>query len=256
MKQPVFGRKQSSQQDPPRPSNEAASGGTHPGHAAVLRNLRESEGEKPFQRSQLVGNLLFDMTCKLIASDRGVRVEDLLAILASNGGYSCVLAALDEMSDRARPAGNDLLIVAGKDGHRYFFGDLPNRYLVESPHALLSLALGAVQACGGDVSAAMVEQTMAHVARTVGGDSFGEPQLPAAHRPSDSPFNYIRHLWPRFLDGLKLYEVPPTRWPMTLGFALQRAIEAGKAAIDPALAGRIVIECAVPMAKIDPKRIG
>jgi hypothetical protein len=93
----------------------------------------------------------------------------------------------------------------------------------------------------------MVHQTMGHVASTVGGESFGQPQLPAERRPGDLPFNYVRFQCPKILEALKLYEVPSTQQPIAIGFALQRAIEAGKDAIDPTLAARIAIECAVPM---------
>lgn len=255
MKLPFFGRKPSSSpQTSPSPPASGGNGEAHPGHRAVLDHLRRSEGDQPLVRPQLVGRLLFDMICKMIANDRGVRMEDLLAILASTGGFSCLVAALSEIG-QSPPSGNSLTIVTGKDGHHYFFGDLPNRYLIESEFALLSLALGAARAFGGSVSLDMVHQTMRHVAGTVGGESFGQPQLPAEHRPGDLPFNYVRFLWPRVLEGLKRYEVPPTQAPIAIGFALQRAIEAGKDAIDPTLAARIAIECAVPMAKVDPKRI-
>jgi hypothetical protein len=256
MKLPFFGRKPSSSpQTSPSPPAGGGNGEAHPGHRAVLDHLRRTEGEQPLARPQLVGRLLFDMICKMIANGgHGVRMEDLLAILASTGGFSCLVAALSEVGRSPLP-GNSLAIVTGKDGHHYFFGDLPNRYLIESEFALLSLALGAAQAFGGSVSLDMVHQTMRHVAGTVGGESFGQPQLPAEHRPGDLPFNYVRFLWPRVLEGLKLYEVPPAQAPIAIGFALQRAIEAGKDAIDPTLAARIAIECAVPMAKVDPKRI-
>lgn len=194
------------------------------------------------------------MICKMIATDRGVRMEDLLAILASSGGFSCLVAALGE-ADRGPTSGKSLTIATGKDGHRYFFGDLPNRYLIEGEFALLRLALGAAKACGGSVSLDMVHQTMRHVAGTVGSQSFGRPLLPAEHRPGDLPFHYVKFLWPRILEALKLYEVVPTQAPIAIGIALQRAIEAGKEAIHPTLAARIAIECAVPMAKVDPKRI-
>ncbi|MER9301251.1 hypothetical protein NKI38_33200 [Mesorhizobium sp. M0621] len=191
MKLPVFGRKTSSSpQTSPSPPAGGGDSEAHPGHRAVLAHLRRTEGEQPLARPQLVGRLLFDMICKMIANDRGVRMEDLLAILASTGGFSCLVAALSEVG-WSPPDGNSLTIVTGKDSHRYFFGDLPNRYLIESEFALLNLALGAAQACGGSVSLDMVHQTMRHVASTVGGESFGQPQLPAEHRPGDLPFNYV-----------------------------------------------------------------
>lgn len=57
-------------------------------------------------------------------------------------------------------------------------------------------------------------------------------------------------------EVLELYEVPAAQQPTALGFALQRAIVVGKDAIDPTVAARVVIECAVPMAKIDPAKVG
>lgn len=199
--------------------------------------------------------MLFDKICKTVRDGRGIRMEDLLAVLASAGGFSCLLAAFHKHQGGSSSPGNQLVVVNGKDGHRYFFGDLPNRYLLESKSALLSLALSAAQSCGGTVSVEMVHETMRHVANTVGSADFGVPRLPADHNPGDLPFNYVRFLWPKILGGLEFYDVPPAQWPTAIGFALQRAIDEGKSAIDPTLAARIVIECAVPMAKIDPNRI-
>ncbi|WP_162919010.1 hypothetical protein [Taklimakanibacter deserti] len=79
MKFPVFGRRPA----PARPTSPSALSG----HGAVLDHLRRVETEQPFARPSLVGRLLFDMTRKMIATDRGARLEDLLAILASTGGF-------------------------------------------------------------------------------------------------------------------------------------------------------------------------
>lgn len=255
MKQPVFGRRltppgQVAPSAPTGPVNQAAS----QGHNAVLDHLRRVEAEQPLARPQLVGRLLFDMTCKMITTDRGVRMEDILAILAANGGFACLLAALSELKG-PNPPRNGITIAQGRDGHRYFFGDLPNRYLIEDRYALLSLALGAAQTCGGAVSVEMVQQAMEHVAKTVGGGEFGKPRLPPDHQASDLPLNYVRFLWPKFVEAFTLYQVSAAQRPAALGFALQQTIDAGKAAIDPTLAARIVIECALPMAKVDPERI-
>lgn len=254
---PIFGRRTSPpppRQPPPSPPAEQRVDAPL-GHRNVLDHLRKVEGTEPLARPQLVGKLLFDLFTQMIATDRGVRIEDLIAVLASTGGFSCLMAALSSAHDDDRSLPNSLVIMTGKDGHQYFFGDLPNRYLVESHLSLLSLALGAAQSCGGQVSLAMVHDAMAHVAGTVGGESFGQPRLPAANQLSDLPFNYVRHMWPKVLEALRLYEVQPTQWPAAIGFALQRAIDAGKTAIDPTLAARIAIECAVPMAKLEPRRI-
>jgi hypothetical protein len=46
---------------------------------------------------------------------------------------------------------------------------------------------------------------------------------------------------------------PETR-PAAMGFALQRALDAGKDVLDPTLAADIVTEFAVPAAKFDPAK--
>lgn len=225
------------------------------GHQAVLDHLRRQEAEKPLQRAQLAGRIVFDLVYRMLASERGVRIEDLIAVLASNGGYACILATLDALRGVGRtPRSVGMIEVAGKDGQRYYFGDMPNAALWEHGQSLLSLALGAAHACGGRVSREMVEAVMKQTAGAVGGPEFGVVHVAEPHAPGDAPIEYVRHLWPKVEEGLRLYEVPSEQWPMTLGFALQHAIEAGKAALDPTIAARICIECAVPMAKLDPAR--
>lgn len=72
--------------------------------------------------------------------------------------------------------------------------------------------------------------------------------------PSDVPYNYIKYLAPKIISALELYDVPPETRPAALGFALQRAIDAGKDVLDPTLAADIAIEFAVPAAKFDPAK--
>lgn len=255
MRIPIFGRKPAT---PTPPATEAAAPddrAASPGHAAVLAHLRQIETAEPLARAQLAGRVLFDLVYQMISNERGARIEDMIGILASTGGFASLLAALDEAERSNLALGPELTIVETTNGERYFFGDLPNRYLIESREALLSLALGAAQACGGDISMEMVHDAMRRVAGNIGGEGFGVPDLPAAHEPGDLPINYIRHLWPRILEALDLYEVPAGQRPAAIGFALQHAIEGGKDALDPTIAARIAVECAVPMAKIDPRRV-
>jgi hypothetical protein len=43
----------------------------------------------------------------------------------------------------------------------------------------------------------------------------------------------------------------PVDWPILYSLAIQEAIYAGKEAIEPGLAFRIVMESAIPMSKVD-----
>jgi hypothetical protein len=65
---------------------------------------------------------------------------------------------------------------------------------------------------------------------------------------------FVEHGRKRLVEALDLYEVRPEDRPSAIGFAIARAIEAGKGAIDPLLAAQVVTECAVPMSKVDPRR--
>lgn len=251
----VFGRKKPAAQ--PAPTAPASEPDPAIGHIRLLRHLRENENEDPLQRPRIAGQAIFDFIYRTIAHEgRGARIEDLIAILASCGGFGCIVATLDMLKQQGTtPQQAGMLEVGGKDGNLYYFGDLPNEALWENEMSLLSLTLGAAHACGGQVSAEMVGETMQRVARTVGGEEFGSAEnIPDGHRPSVPPINFVHHLWPQVREGLDLYEVPSPAWPATMGYALQHAIELSKGVIDPTLAARIAIECAVPMAKLDPRR--
>lgn len=228
---------------------------TAPGHSHVLGHLDREEAADPLMRPRLAGRILFDLTCKMINSERGVRIEDALAALASNGGYSCIVATLAALKAAGRtPQSVGMLEVGAKDGQRYYFGDMPNTALWEHSESLLSLTLGAAQACGGAVTREMVEEVMGRTASALGSEQFGKVLVEPAHRPGDEPIEYVRHLWPHYLEALALYQVPGEQWPMAFGFALQHAINGGKQVLDPTLAAHICVDCAVPMAKLDPAR--
>jgi hypothetical protein len=228
----------------------------NPGHAHVLDLLRREETEKPLQRQQVAGHIIFDLVYRLAADERGCRIEDLIAILASTGGHSCTLAAIAE-HEAAPGSGHehDFLVVKAKDGQKYIFGNIANRYLFESEHAMLSIAMGTAQQLGASLSIDDVHDAMRHVAGSIGGEAFGVPRLPEAHMPRDRVINYAAYLWPKVQEALDLYEVDPLKRPMAIGFALAEAIDKGQQALDLRLMALIAIECAIPIAKVTPKML-
>jgi hypothetical protein len=222
------------------------------GHEAVLRHLRTLDATEPERRLQMGGRVVFDLVYQMVATpEKGARIEEVLAILGSVGGYSCIVGVLDGIArGGSRPTGHQLVVMSGADGNRYYFGDLPNQALLESHLSLLSLTLGAAQSHGGQVSLDKVHD----VAGTVGKADFGTPRIAEPHRPGDLPFNYIKYLAPKIFDALDLYEVPTDKRASAIGFAIQRAIDGSKDVLDPTIAADIVTECAVPAAKFDPAR--
>ena len=204
---------------------------------------------------KLVGAVLFDWVYQTVKDSHGVRMEELLAILASVGGHGCILGALDtHFKNGGNTPENGLKIFTGNDGVPYYFGDLPNRALLESPESLISLTLAAAQGRGGNVSLEKVHDAMRHVVETIGTPSFGIPRIVENHQPYDHPFKYIRNYAPALFKIIREYGVSLDLSASAFGFAIYKAIAMVDRSLDPTTAADIVTECAIPAAKIDPAR--
>ena len=74
--------------------------------------------------------------------------------------------------------------------------------------------------------------------------------------PGALPIDYVKQFWPQVRGTLDSCDVPVGQRPTALGFAVQHVIDAAKSLIDRTTAAQIVVEYAVPMAKIDPVKFG
>ena len=108
---PLFGRKKAAPS--PSPSTPGPERGG-PGHENVLRHLRALDATDPQQRLQLGGMIVFDLIYYMVAeAEKGARIEEILAILGSVGGYSCIVGVLDGLArDGAVPTGHQLVVIA------------------------------------------------------------------------------------------------------------------------------------------------
>lgn len=239
----------------PKPKPEPAQSAT-PGHDALLNHLDEKDKEDPVVRLQVAGKGVFDVACQVLSGlggREGIRVEDLLALLGSTGGFSViltVLAHLKEAGDSLETAG--IQHIGTKDGKHYYFGEFPNHILLNSEMSVLGLSLGMAQKLGGEVGFDEVSEASTHVINTIGTPEFGVPRLPEAHRPVIAPAEFVSQLWPRINAELDRYQVHFLHKPTVIGFAIQNAMQAGKETLPPDLAAKIIIECAVPMSRLDP----
>lgn len=244
----MFGRKKTT---PP-----AGAGGppddnqkNQPGHQAVLRHLLEQEKVEPGIRERLAGAVVFDLAYQLLQDERGVRIENLLAVLASVAGQECIAPIVAAAPNDATMEQLGLTVIKGNDGRFYFFGDSPNRLLVESQDSVISLAFGAAQALGAPVTMEMITDEMAKVASRAGGPEFEALDLPPEHMV-DRPTEWARVFRGKLVEALDLYDVPPMRRATALGYAIQKAMDAAKQNLDPLLAARIVLQCATRTAKV------
>jgi hypothetical protein len=184
--------------------------------------------------------------------EKGVHVESLLATLGSIAGFACVVGTLEQVAAKGADFQScGIMQVSCADGKNYYLGDPINELLLEGQHSVWALAAGTAQNLG--VTKLLdVAEIAGYVAGTLGGPKFGEPRLPDGHPISDLPINYVKNIWPVAAPQLAQRAPEPYERVVLLGLAIQNVMEMGRTAIDPALALHIVMECAVPMAKLDP----
>ena len=205
--------------------------------------------------AQSLGLKLFDAAYHAMKNERGVRIEDIVAMLASVGGHLCLTVVLDALREEGRtPDSVGMVVMRGNDGNIFYFGDAPNWLLCEGPHSLVSLLFGAAHQHGAPVSIEMLHDEMRAVAQRAGTPQFLELDLPPEHSV-DSPIKWARHFTPLVTQSVFGGAAPRFWIPTIVGFALQQAVDAGRQSLDPMMIARIALGCAIRAAKIDPERI-
>lgn len=252
MKVPTFGRSTRPPAPPSAPPREEMESLAH---SSASADPRRRETEDTVQSPGLVASALLDHLIQEMAKDGNVHSIDLFAALGSVGGFSCVLTAFDIASAGQFSDDADLIAMETEDGSRYYTGNLPNAFLLESHDSLLNLTYGAARRSGAVISQEMAMEALRYVISTIGHPQFGIPRLMEEHRPGDTPLAYVRRLWPKLADALDRNLVPISRRPFAVGLALELAFFHVRPPLDPSLAARIVTECAIPMAKLDPRLI-
>jgi hypothetical protein len=225
-----------------------------PMEAAILRQIKAQSKDDPLIGAKIgakdvTGRMLAAMTTK-----RGVHIESLLCALGSLAGYSCQASVRAQARAQGLDETAHFVQAEGADGKTYFFGDPLNKLLAEDQYSVWSLAAAGAQAAGCTV-VLQLDDIFKHVAETVGTAEFGHPRLPSEHPTHDTPLNYVEAFWPQIFQRISTFCPDPEHWPILLGLAIQGMIVQGKEALDPCLSLRVVMECAIPMSKVDlPKR--
>jgi hypothetical protein len=199
-----------------------------------------------------------ELVQKLLAgmkTERGVHIESLLGVLGSLAGFCCIDSTLKQAAALDRSSRDcGIVDVETSDGNRYYFGDPINNLLAGPDLSLWSLVAGIVNHLGSQDYPDFTE-IAGHVAGTLGKPEFGHPRVPEQHKPSDLPINYVRDLWPHVLPLVEQRVPVPQERVTMFGFAVQNVIQMGNDVIPAAIAGKLVMECAVPMSKLDPAKL-
>ena len=185
-----------------------------------------------------------------LKTERGVHLESLLACLGSVGGFSCHMAARAAMNQGELATEGGLMEVVSADGRTYYFGNAINKLLVESPFSFWNFVRGPADAAGGQL--VDVDEIIDRVARSVGSEAFGLPDLPEQHPIHFPPLECVKSLWPLVMGFLAEHCDTPVEHPQLIGMTTQQLIVEGQSAISPAISTKIVMECAVPMSKVGP----
>jgi hypothetical protein len=222
-----------------------------PAAEAMKRAIESKRKEDPLIGAKIGSKEVVQRLIGALKTENGVHIESLLSALGSLAGYACQESIRAEfVYIKGNPEIKVFSIAGGADGKNYYFGDMLNKPLAESQYSVWGLAAATAQHLGSK-ELINLNDIFAHVSGTVGGASFGIPRIPENHMPADPPSNYVKFIWPKLLPLVKEYCAQPAEWPILYGLAIQEVLNMSKGVIDPTLALSIVMECAIPMSKVD-----
>ena len=227
-----------------------------PAEQAMKDTLAEKRAADPMFGVKVGAREVLGWVLRTLTKDGGVHLESALAAIGSLAGFACpasVAASMDALGRTPQQFG--LLVVETTDGNSYWFGDLINGPLIEGNASIWNLVHGKARNLGAMGDLPEASEDIAHVSKTIGTDDFGVPRLPAGHTPSDTPLRFVARGWLATGSFRDFYCTTPAEWPMLYGLAAQQLMEQAKGTVPPDVAAKILLECAAPMAKLDPTRL-
>jgi len=217
---------------------------------AMDRAIAEQQKTDPLIKVKIGGKEIFKRMVGALKDERGVHIESLLSSLGALAGYACQFSVRERnIKSGAKSPLSGLTVATGADGRKYYFGDALNKPLAEDRYSVWSLTAGTVQQLGKPLPD--LTDIFKHATATVGSAQFGIPRMPKGHGTGDLPITYLKNIWPRILPVAQRFCDEPAHLPIVFALAIQDALHLAKDVIDPTLAGTIVMECAVPMSKVD-----
>ena len=223
-----------------------------------LENERDITSKSP-PPDFIAGNLLTVFknaySHPIVQDQQGIHIESLLCSLGAMAGFGCQIAIREGLIKTGKlPLEKAFVVAKTNDGGTYYFGDQLNQPLLEAPMSVWAQVAGAVQHVGKPVPD--IHDIVRFVSSTVGGPEFGTLRVPEDHQPRETPLQSLQKQWAPAYKLVKSQTGDPlfTGWYFAL--AAQKLIVEGKDVIDATMAGQIVMESAVAMAKIDPAVIG
>ncbi|MCR4669891.1 MAG: hypothetical protein K5643_01730 [Saccharofermentans sp.] len=166
---------------------------------------------------------------------RGVDLTNALIFSASLAGHACHQAV--------KKGGGTFEVVTDKAGRNYYFGDDVNKYLLESNLNVLG--------CFAAVTETPYEEVISIIRSFA--EHVGDDDLTVCGFNPKSLYEQVHSCWKGIFDNMtSKYCKDPSEWPVLFGIVVQNflimSLDAGASKEE---AGRIAIECAVAVSKMD-----
>ncbi|PCJ31003.1 MAG: hypothetical protein COA93_11565 [Alphaproteobacteria bacterium] len=191
------------------------------------------------------------------SSPEGVHIETILTTLGAMAGFSCQMAIRDGfVADGKITLEQAFAEVKTKSGEIFYTGPFLNECLIsntEGQHSVWGFVGGAVQQLKKPLP--NLKEIIMRVSSRIGYDDYGTPDLPEKNMPKKTSEELLWKYWNISRNTLIVNKQPHMFWPYIYGLSAQQLMVLGKDTIDPTLASKIVMEAAIAMSKIDPKRI-
>ncbi|MBF0145899.1 MAG: hypothetical protein HQL84_04975 [Magnetococcales bacterium] len=219
--------------------------------AGVKRGIEEHKNVDPFIGAKIGAKEINQRLLHALKEERGVSAPRILRILGSLAGYACQEAVRGEMIAAGRDNWQSaFIIIEDKKGRKYYSGDVLYSALLKNKYSVFGIVCGAANQLGCSEYPDMIE-LVEYVTHSIGTERFGIPRFPGPPQDNNILIQDVRALWPVVLPILMKYCDQPKLYPISLSIALQEIIRSGKDVIPPKRALSLIMECAVPMSKID-----
>ena len=223
-----------------------------------------------------------------LTSEHGVHAETLLVSIGAIAGFAAQAAVNERIKNRDVPGaakgmpGPELskllhdrglaVLVRGKSGEKYYFGDLINGYMVKQATTVDYHLFGVLAGTATQLGVKYEElpdciPMFAHASRTIGTPEYGILHPPKPLSPQLTPREALEKFWPevKFIfertDGQGSvrpaigHNVKPEYWPLVAALVARQHLMMMKDTIDPRVAVALIMESAIVMSKVDPETV-
>lgn len=222
---------------------------TEPSRDPLDEAIASRRSQDPLVGAKIGAEEISRRLLQVMATDRGVHIESLLAVCGALAGYAwqASLRARAQADGQTQPPG--LHVVGTRNGNSFLVGEDLAKGLLQDRYSTWGLAAAAAQQAGCSALPDPM-QLWRHGMDSLGQELFGVPQVPIRHQPSPESLQSLPSLWPALLPLVLRFCPDPAEWPILYGLLAQKAITMGREVLDPCLALRIVMDTAIANAMV------